>query len=90
MKVSIPDALRSYTTQAEIEISVAAFHTFTLDSVLLELDRRYPGIRFRMVDEQNAIRPHIRFFVNGEMVRDLTQPLCDSDELFIVQALSGG
>jgi molybdopterin synthase sulfur carrier subunit len=90
MKVSIPGALRSYTTQAEVEISAATLDLATLDGALRELDRRYSGIRFRMVDEQNAIRPHIRFFVNGEMVRDLACALSDSDELFIVQALSGG
>ena len=43
-----------------------------------------------MIDEQDQIRPHIRLFVNGEQVRDLAQPLSATDELVIVQALSGG
>ncbi len=85
MKVLIPSALRSYTEQAQVEVSGA-----TLAAVLAELDRRYSGIRFRMIDEQDRMRPHIRFFVNGEQVRDLAQPLAASDELVIVQALSGG
>ena len=47
-------------------------------------------MRFRMIDEQARIRPHIRLFVNGEQVHDLSQPLGAKDELVIVQALSGG
>ena len=58
--------------------------------MLADLDRRYSGIRFRMIDEQGRIRRHIRIFVNGEQVRDLTQPLTATDEVIIVQALSGG
>ena len=43
-----------------------------------------------MIDEQDKMRPHIRFFVNGEQVFDLSQPLRPTDEVVIVQALSGG
>ena len=86
MKVLIPDPLRSYTQERR---SVEADGA-TLSEVLADLDRRYPGIRFRMIDEQDAIRRHIRIFVNGEQVRALDVPLRISDEVFIVQALSGG
>lgn len=85
MKVLIPSALRSYTESAKAEASGA-----TLAEVVAELDRLYPGIRFRMIDEQGRIRRHIRFFFEGQQVRDLAQPLSDSGELIIVQALSGG
>ena len=85
MKVHIPSALRSYTEQSEIEASGG-----TLAAVLVDLERSYPGIRFRMIDEQEKIRPHIRIFVNGEQVRDLMQTLNAKDEVVIVQALSGG
>jgi hypothetical protein len=43
-----------------------------------------------MIDEQQRMRRHIRFFVNGAQSFDLTQPLRAADELCIVQALSGG
>ena len=85
MKVLIPSPLRSYTEGREIEAAGA-----TLAAVLADLDRRYPGIRFRVVDEQDRLRPHVRFFVNGEQVLDLGRPLAPSDEIQIVQALSGG
>ena len=37
---------------------------WTLAELLADLDRRYPGIRFRMIDEQDAVRRHIKIFVN--------------------------
>ncbi|MHB8667292.1 MAG: MoaD/ThiS family protein [Burkholderiales bacterium] len=85
MKVLIPGALRSYTERSEAEASGA-----TLAAVLADLDRQYAGIRFRIVDEQDRIRRHIRIFVNGAQLRELSQPLAPSDEVVIVQALSGG
>ncbi len=85
MKVLIPSALRSYTEHSHAEANGA-----TLAAVLADLDRRYAGIRFRMIDEQDRIRPHIRIFVNGQQVRSLAQPLRGTDEVVIVQALSGG
>lgn len=86
MKVLIPDPLLSYTSERrQLEAEGE-----TLAKALADLDRRYPGIRFRMVDEQDAIRRHIRIFVNGEQVHSLDFPLGNSDEVFIVQALSGG
>ncbi|MFM9971405.1 MAG: MoaD/ThiS family protein [Burkholderiales bacterium] len=85
MKVLIPDALRSYTDNANSEARGA-----TLGEALWDLDRRHPGIRFRMVDEQDRIRRHIRIFVNGEQLNDLVAPLQPDDDIIIVQALSGG
>jgi molybdopterin converting factor small subunit len=85
MKVLIPSALHSYTGQARVQADGV-----TLGEVLADLDRRYPGIRFRMVDEQGSVRRHIRFFFDGASVRDLDTPLHDRAELCIVQALSGG
>ena len=85
MKVLIPGALRSYTGHGEADANGA-----TLGAVLTDLDRRYSGIRFRIIDEQDQIRRHIRIFVNGEQVRDLSHPLNAKDELVIVQALTGG
>ena len=85
MKVLIPGGLRSYTERSEVEVSGA-----TLGAVLAEVERLYPGIRFRIVDEQDRIRRHIRMFVNGAQLHDLAQALDAGDELVIVQALSGG
>lgn len=86
MNVYIPTALRSYT---EEKGEVAATGS-TLGEALADLDRRYPGIRFRIVTEQDTIRPHINIFINEESVRSLSAPLRASDRLHIICALSGG
>lgn len=85
MNVLIPTPLRSYTGAPSVEA-----HGATLDALLDDLERRYPGIRFRLVDEQGRARPHMRIFVNGVSVFDLSRSLEVRDEVVIVQALSGG
>ena len=85
MKVLIPSPLLSYTKQAEVEASGA-----TIAELLADLERQYPGLRFRVIDEQEQMRPHMRFFVNGEQVFEMTHALRPTDAVYIVQALSGG
>ena len=85
MKVLIPSPLRPYTRESHVEAAGT-----TLAELLADLDRRYPGLKFRIVDEQDKMRAHMRFFVNGVQVFDLARPLRDEDEVQIVQALSGG
>ena len=85
MKVLIPSSLLSYTNKQNVEASGA-----TLTELLADLERRYPGLRFRVIDEQGQMRGHMRFFVNGEQVFDLTHALHPTDEVYLVQALSGG
>ena len=85
MKVLMPSALRSYTRQSHVEASGA-----TLEALFDDLDRRYPGLRFRVVDEQGLLRANMRVFVNGLGVRDLRHALRPDDDVAIVLALSGG
>jgi sulfur-carrier protein len=86
MRILIPSPLRSYTGgRAEVDSSGA-----TVAELLERLDGEFPGIRFRMIDEQNRIRQHIRIFVNCESVRDLGQQLASGDEVQVICALSGG
>jgi molybdopterin converting factor small subunit len=86
VRVLIPGPLRSYTGDA----AVVAASGGTLDELLADLDRRYPGLRFRVIDEQGDIRRHIKFFVNGASAMNLQPALRDADEVMIVCALSGG
>jgi len=85
MNVHIPSALRSYTNQ-QSDVSVDGS---TLRDVLSSLDARYPGFRFRIVTEQDRIRPHIRIFVNDQQAQELLEPLDPQDRIYIVCALSG-
>ena len=85
MKVLIPGALQSYTRQSQVE-AVGC----TLDELFEDLERRYPGLRFRVVDEQHLLRPNMRIFVNGIGVRELRHALQPDDFVAVVLALSGG
>jgi len=86
MWVAIPSVLQAYTAGAtRVEANGA-----TIADVLTDLDGRYPGIRFRMVNEIDALRPHVRIFVNRELTTDLDRALSPHDEVVILQALSGG
>jgi molybdopterin converting factor small subunit len=86
MRVAIPSPLRSYTGGREQVQARGA----TLAELLEDLDRAFPGIRFRMIDEQGRIRVHIRLFVNAELARDLGRALGEQDDVQILCALSGG
>lgn len=85
MKVHIPSVLLSYTDAPSVEATGA-----TVRAALADLDRRFPGICFRLVDEQGGLRPHMRIAVDGAWTRDLDQRLQPTSSLHIVQALSGG
>jgi molybdopterin converting factor small subunit len=86
VKVWIAQPLRSYTAQrSEVEARGG-----TLAELLADLDTRFPGIRFRVIDEQDGLRPHMRIFVNRAEVQGIDVALGPSDEVHIFQALSGG
>ena len=85
MKVFIPSPLLSYTNRKEVNA-----YGCTLAEVLRDLDRQYPGIRFRMIDEHDRVRPHMRIFVNGDETFALDRGLDDRDVVHVIQALSGG
>ncbi len=86
MKVLLPSPLADYTGHRR-EVQA---HGATLAEALEDLDRCHPGLRFRIIDEQGAIRPHIKIFVNREQALDLARPLGGSDEILVIAALSGG
>jgi molybdopterin converting factor small subunit len=86
MDVRIPTPLRSYTGErAHVEADGA-----TVAEVLADLDRQFPGLRFRVVDEQGRLRQHMKVFLGEDAVRDLDTPVPDGTEVTLMQALSGG
>jgi molybdopterin converting factor small subunit len=86
MKVYIPTPLRSYTKQRpEVETTGS-----TLEELLSDLDHRYPGFRFRIINEQDRIREHIKIFINQDQEMDLAAAVQAGDEIHIICALSGG
>ncbi|HET7260356.1 MAG TPA: MoaD/ThiS family protein [Casimicrobiaceae bacterium] len=93
VRVRIPSPLRSYTGANEVAVAIPVLAPElppTIGGVLAALDSAYPGIRFRIVDEQRKLRPHIKLFVGGRLTRNLADPLDSASEVMIVAALSGG
>ena len=87
VRVYIPGPLRSYTKE-RAEVSLELAEGASLRALLQELDLRFPGIRFRMIDEADRIREHIRLFVEGEQATGLDAPA--GKEVQIICAISGG
>ena len=85
-RVIVPSQLRGYTAGA----SEVAAEGATLDAVLRDLDRQFPGFRFRVIDEQDRVRRHIILFVGSERQDDLGIAMPAGADLQIVGALSGG
>jgi molybdopterin converting factor small subunit len=86
IRVSIPSQLIAYTGGAtRVEADGA-----TVGAVLDDLDRRFPGLKFRVVDEQDRIRRHMRIFIGPQEARSVGAPVDHSREVLIFGALSGG
>ncbi len=89
-RVAIPSPLRSYSNGAGVVTVDCDKATPRLGDLLSSLDAAFPGIRFRMLDEQGKLRPHIKIFVNANVERDPNARLPADADVMIVAALSGG
>ena len=86
MKVFVPSQLRDYTKgRSEVQAEGA-----TLLAVLADLERQFPGFRFRVIDEHERVRRHIIFFVGEDREENVHAPLRAGADVTIVGALSGG
>jgi molybdopterin converting factor small subunit len=84
--IRVASPLRDYTGgAARIEAGGA-----TVAEILDNIERDHRGMRFRMIDEQDRIRPHIRIFINHREVQSLDEAIAARDEIHLVCALSGG
>jgi sulfur-carrier protein len=86
IRVAIPSQLIAYTDGAT-RVEAAGD---TVGCVLDDLDRRFPGLKFRVIDEQDRIRRHMRIFVGQDEAKTVAVPVGDGGELLIFGALSGG
>ena len=85
-RVIVPTQLRGYTAgKSEVDANGA-----TLNDVLVDLDRQFPGFRFRVIDEQDRVRRHVIIFVGQEREEDLAAKIPSGADVQIVGALSGG
>ena len=86
IRVLIPSQLIAYTDGASRVEAKGA----TVGDALDDLDRRFPGLKFRVIDEQDRVRKHMRMFIGRDETRSVAAALADGDELLIFGALSGG
>ncbi len=86
VRVRVAALLHSYTGGASVIESAGA----TVGEVMDDLDRRHPGIAFRVIDEQGRVRRHVHVFVGETTATDRATPVPAGAEVFIVGALSGG
>jgi len=86
VRVRMAALLNSYTGGLRvIDIEAASVR-----EAIAALDGRFPGLAFRIIDEQGRIRPHMNIFMGEEKVLDLATPIAAASEIYIVGALSGG
>jgi sulfur-carrier protein len=88
-KVRIPAPLRKLTK----EQAVVDVQGKTVEEVLADLEKNYPGIKERICDENGQIRRFINVFVNGEDIRfkeGAKTSIADNAEISIIPAIAGG
>ncbi len=86
VKIRIPSILRSYTSK----LKYVDVDGNTANEVFNNLEKKFPGIKFRFIDEMNNVRPHMRVYLNQILLEDFDKEVNDTDEIFITQSLSGG
>jgi len=90
IRVRLTAQLRDYAHGArEVELDSAS----NLRTMVNKLERYYPGIGGRIVDDQGNIRAHVNVFVNSENSRELNNentPLRDGDVVHILPSVAGG
>lgn len=88
-KVNFTYALKRFYPDLESVEIVAE----NVSEVVQHLNQRYPGLRDYLVDEQGRLRQHVNIFVGDKLIKDkekLSDRVSEEDEVFIMQALSGG
>lgn len=88
-KVRIPAPLRKLTK----EQAVVETNGSTIEEILTELEKNYPGIKERICDETGQIRRFINIFLNGEDIRfkeGAKTKVAGDSEVSIIPAIAGG
>jgi len=75
------------------ELNTMTVETDSIPQLLEALDLKFPKFRHYIVDEQGRLRKHVNIFIGEELIKDrvnLSDPIGENDEVYIMQALSGG
>jgi molybdopterin converting factor small subunit len=75
------------------ELADTRVNSGTISDVINSVNETYPGIKSYLLDDQKSLRKHVNIFINSKMVADrstLLDEIDENDEIYIMQALSGG
>ena len=89
IQVTIPTPLRNITGNQE----TVTVEGETINALLTNLDKAFPGIGERLLDDKGNVRRFVNIYVNGEDIRflqDKETPVKPTDEISIVPAIAGG
>ncbi len=65
----------------------------TVAEIITQLEQQYPGLSDYIIDERGTLRQHVNIFIDNILIDDretLSDSVKPDDEIFIMQALSGG
>ncbi|MBI1953256.1 MAG: MoaD/ThiS family protein [Candidatus Omnitrophica bacterium] len=87
--IRIPTPLQKLT-QSRSEVAASGK---TVDDLIQDLERQFPGVKERLCDANGRLRRFVNVYVNDEDIRFLKQeatPVKDGDEVSIIPAIAGG
>ena len=79
--------------QRHVALPVTTVAGTTVREALEQVFDLNPRARSYVLDDQASLRKHMAVFINGEPMRDrvrLSDPVGESSEIYVMQALSGG
>jgi molybdopterin synthase sulfur carrier subunit len=89
----VPRVVFTANLQRHIEAPPSDVGGGTVRAALEAVFASNPRLRSYVLDDQGRVRHHVIVFVGGQRIRDpvaLSDPVGESDEIFVMQALSGG
>ncbi len=89
IRVRVPTPLRKFTAGSD-EVAAAGG---SVKAVIEDLERRHPGVRERLLDENGELRRFVNIYLNGDDIRFLDQldsRVKDGDDISIIPAIAGG
>jgi sulfur-carrier protein len=86
--VSFTSALQRFLPTPSAQVAGS-----TVGDALAAVFASRPALRGYVLDDQGALRRHVAVYLNGKPVKDrikLSDPAAERDQIYVLQALSGG
>ena len=75
------------------DLSPMKVEATTVAEALAQVEHNHTGLKNYILDENGVLRKHVNIFIGNDMIKDrqaLADKLAEKDEMYIMQALSGG